>query len=443
MSLEAPASSATIVSAGSTRPAPTRVRYWLLGIATANAFLLYLDRICMTAVVDSNSFHREFALNPAQLGDIKSAFFLAYAIGQPFAGWMADRFGPRRTLVVYIALWSLCTALTGVAGGLAALLAARLACGLAESGAYPASARIVSRWFPLSQRARASSAVAFGGRVGGAVALGLTAWFIVQLPSWRPALYTYGGIGIILAALTWIIFRDTPEEHPQVNSAELGLIRAESLPPPATRYTFPWKAIISHPGLWLLSLSGIGMNLGWAFLVTNLPEYLQTVHHLSPVDASWYSSGALFLGMFGMLVGGWWCDALTRWFGVTWGRRLPFLIGGGLAALVYLTFPFLPSAWAVMIACALVAFLADSIVPAVWAVDQDIGRQHVAATLAWTNMWGNFGASLTPKLIPFVLAKTPDWSDWRAVFWASAGGFVICGVCALFVDGKKQLRETV
>jgi ACS family glucarate transporter-like MFS transporter len=442
MALEAPESSATIVSAGSDRIAATRVRYWLLGVATANAFLLYLDRICMTAVVDSHSFRSEFALTPAQLGNIKASFFFAYAIGQPFAGWMADRFGPRRMLVVYIALWSICTALTGFAGGLAALLAARLACGLAESGAYPASARVVSRWFPLSQRARASAAVAFGGRVGGAIALGLTAWFIVRLGSWRPALVVYGAIGIGLSALTWIIFRDSPEDHPRVNGSEIALIRADAPPPPTTRYTFPWKAIISHPGLWLLSLSGIGMNLGWAFLVTNLPEYLQTVHHLSPVDASWYSSGALFLGMFGMLLGGWWCDALTRWFGVTWGRRLPFLIGGGLAALVYLTFPALPSAWAVMMACAAIAFLADSIVPAVWAVVQDIGQRHVAATLAWCNMWGNLGASLTPKLIPFVLAKTPWWSDWRAVFWTSAGAFVVCATCALFVDGKKHLRET-
>jgi len=38
---------------------PTRVRYAVLGIATANAFILYLDRICMGAVVQSESFQRE------------------------------------------------------------------------------------------------------------------------------------------------------------------------------------------------------------------------------------------------------------------------------------------------------------------------------------------------------------------------------------------------
>lgn len=419
----------------------THVRYSLLSIAVANAFLLYLDRMCMTAVVDSASFQHEFRLAPDQLGQIKSAFFFAYALGQPFAGWLADRFGPRRILVTYIILWSICTAITGLAGGLFGLLIARLACGLSEAGAYPASARIVSRWFPLSQRARASSVVAFGGRMGGAAAFWVTAYAIASLDAWRPVLYVYGGIGLGLGIATWLVFRDSPEQHPRTNQAERDYILAGTLPPVPTRYSFPLLALVTHPGLWLLSISGIGMNLGWAFLATNLGEYLNKVHGLAPAEAGRLQTIALALGMSGMLFGGWWCDLLTRRFGLTWGRRLPFLIGGGGAALVYLCFPLLSSAWGIVIACALVAFLADSIVPAVWAIDQDIGRQHVGATLAWTNMWGNLGASATPMVIPYVLRNTPYWSDWRAVFWVSAAAFVVCALGALFVDGAKPLRD--
>ena len=119
--------------------AATRVRYLLLAVATANAFLLYLDRICMGAVVQSASFQREFGLAKEHVGDVLAAFFFAYALGQLPAGWLADRFGPRRMLVTYILLWSLFTALTGVVGGLLGLVVVRLACGLAEAGAYPAS----------------------------------------------------------------------------------------------------------------------------------------------------------------------------------------------------------------------------------------------------------------------------------------------------------------
>jgi len=53
------------------------------------------------------------ALDKQGVGDVLASFFFAYALGQMPAGWLADRFGPRRMLVAYIGLWSLCTAFTG------------------------------------------------------------------------------------------------------------------------------------------------------------------------------------------------------------------------------------------------------------------------------------------------------------------------------------------
>ena len=161
-------------------------------------------------------------------------------------GFVVDRLGPRRMLVIYIGLWSICTALTGFVGGLTSLIAVRLACGLAEAGAYPASARIVSRWFPITQRGRASSVVAFGGRSGGAVALGLTATLIVALNAWRPVLWIYGAIGVVMAILTWRIFRDSPELHPEVNAAERALrcvATRRSLCPPSSSIWEHWKLV--------------------------------------------------------------------------------------------------------------------------------------------------------------------------------------------------------
>jgi len=420
----------------------TRVRYALLGVATANAFLLYLDRICMTTVVHSPLFLRDVGLSEAHIGDVLSAFFLAYALGQPTAGWLADRFGPRRMLVVYIALWSACTAMTGFAGSLAALLTARLACGLSESGAYPASARVISRWFPYGHRARANSCVAFGGRVGSALAPWLTVATIAALGAWRPVLWMYGAIGFALAAATHFVFRDDPALHPWTNEAERELIGGSGPPPPAPDHRFPWRALVTHPGLWLLSLGAIGLNFGWAFLITWLPKYLQTVRGLSERDANFYDTVVLACGIAGILFGGWWCDALTRWFGQRWGRRLPILCGGIVGALAYLTCPLLHGAMGVVVACGLVAFATDSANASVWTFAQDIGRGHVGATLAWANMWGNLGAAAVAKTIPRVLGKTPQPADWSKVFWMLAAAFGMFAVTSLFVDATKQLASS-
>ncbi len=417
---------------------PTRVRYALLAVATANAFLLYLDRICMAAVVQSASFQQEMGLDKQRTGDILASFFFAYALGQMPAGWLADRFGPRRMLVAYIALWSLCTAFTGFAPGLLALVIVRCACGLAEAGAYPSSGLLISRWFPFHQLARANSVVTFGGRVGNSMALWLTAWAIAALGSWRPVLWTYGAIGLALAMATHVVFRDSPGQHPWANEAERRLATEVK----AVRYQLPWRELIRHSGLWFFNAGSVGLNVGWAFLITWLPTYLQDVHKLNRVTASRYVSIALASSLGGMLFGGWWCDKLTRRFGQRWGRRLPFLTGSGVCIVAYLLCPLLGSPVAVAVACGVVAFASDSVGPAVWAISQDIGGRYVASTLAWTNMWGNFGASAVARVIPFILGTRLHYSDWREIFWLCAGGFVLLAVALLFVDSTRSLRDS-
>jgi MFS family permease len=417
---------------------PTGVRYAVLGVATANAFLLYLDRICMAAVVQSASFQREMALDKERTGDVLASFFFAYALGQMPAGWLADRFGPRRMLVAYIGLWSLCTALTGFITGLLALVIVRCACGLAEAGAYPASGLLISRWFPFDQRARANSVVTFGGRVGNSMALWLTAGAIAVLGSWRPVLWTYGAIGLGLALATHFIFRDSPKQHPWTNQAERQLTRE----PKALNYQFPWRELIRHSGLWFFNAGNLGLNVGWAFLITWLPTYLQEVHKLDRVTASRYVSIALAFSLGGMLFGGWWCDMLTRRFGQRWGRRLPFLTGSGVCIVAYLLCPLLGSPVAIAVACAVVAFASDSVGPAVWAISQDIGGRYVASTLAWSNMWGNFGASAVARVIPFILGTRLHYADWREIFWLCACAFVLLGVALLFVDSTRSLRDS-
>ncbi|MCS7023832.1 MAG: MFS transporter [Bryobacteraceae bacterium] len=421
---------------------PTRVRYLLLTVATANAFLLYLDRICMGAVVQATSFQQEMGLNKEQTGDVLASFFFAYALGQTPAGWLADRFGPRRMLTCYILLWSLCTAATGFATGLWSLLAARIACGLAEAGAYPASGLLITRWFPFLHRARANGVVAFGGRVGNSLALWLTASAIARFGSWRPVLWIYGAFGVLLAAATYTVFRDHPDSHPWSNEAERRLIRLGSPAESRPRLGSPWKSLFRHRGLWFFNLGAVGLNIGWAFLITWLPAYLVEVRHLDRVTASRYVSIALAFSLSGMLLGGWWCDVLTRRYGQRWGRRLPFLLGSAVCIAAYLLCPWLKDPVLVAVACGVVAFASDSLGPAVWAVGQDIGGRHVAATMAWSNMWGNFGASAVAKIIPMVLASPLHYADWREVFWLCAGGFALLGLCALLVDATRSI-ETV
>lgn len=217
-----------------------RIRYWMVLLAMTVAVLLYLDRICLSTA--SESVERDLGLSSDKLKWILSAFFWTYALAQLPAGWLGDRFGARWVLASYVALWSLSTALLGLAAGVASLLVLRLACGLFEAGAYPVCAGIVRRWVPAPHRGLASGIVSVGGRLGGALAPVLTIelmlwWTYGQsslalaadvepaASSWRPVMFLYGGFGILVSILFVWLYRDSPRDHPLVTERELAIIR--------------------------------------------------------------------------------------------------------------------------------------------------------------------------------------------------------------------------
>jgi ACS family glucarate transporter-like MFS transporter len=157
---------------------PTRVRHLVVGLTTLMAVLLYLDRFCLS--ISTGYIKEDLGLSNFQAGVLLSAFFWTYAFAQVPSGWLSDRFGARRVLSLYIVGWSLFTGLVGVAHSFLLLLAFRFGCGLAQAGAYPTSAALVSRWVPFRSRGLASGIVSTGGRLGGFIAPILTIYLIVR-----------------------------------------------------------------------------------------------------------------------------------------------------------------------------------------------------------------------------------------------------------------------
>ncbi|GDY08684.1 MAG: MFS transporter [Planctomycetota bacterium] len=168
---------------------PTGVRHLIILLLTLMSVLLYLDRFCVSFAGDY--IKEDLGLSQTQMSWFLSLFFWSYALSQVPAGWLADRFGARRMLSIYVVAWSLFTALMGLAAGFTMLLFARLMCGITQAGAYPTAGGVISRWVPLSKRATASAWVGLGGRIGGAMAPILTAFLmVVFVPIETPVEFT-------------------------------------------------------------------------------------------------------------------------------------------------------------------------------------------------------------------------------------------------------------
>ncbi len=423
---------------------PTAVRHHILATATMVAFLMYLDRICLAQIISSDSFQNHIRLSEGEIDWVISAFFWAYALAQVPAGWLSDRFGARPLITLYIAAWSIFTAATSFSWGFTTLLVARLGCGLAEAGYYPASSGLLTRWAHINGRGFASSLISWGGRVGGAVAPGLTIFVILQSGDWRWAGWIYGAVGVAVAVCFWVVYRDHPRLHPRCNDAEIALLaqgRGDFQPVKEPPRRFPLRTACASGNLWLVNAVQFFTNIGWAFLVLSLPSYLKEVKHLDDAMSGRITTAALTIGIAALPIGGLLTDLITRRYGRRLGRMLPLSLTKFAAAACFVLTLWADTPWGMAVAFGLVAFFSDIGLPAMWTTMQDISGKHQAQLFGWANMWGNFGAAIQPKLLTAVLIAYDINHDFHEGIWLHVAAFSVAGILALFVNAEKPVTK--
>lgn len=430
---------------------PTRVRYFVVAIVTAMSVLLYLDRFAINAV--TGSLLEDLQLGEEEFGLTVSAFFFAYALMQIPAGWLSDVLGGRLTLTLYVVAWSLATMLLGLANGLVALFALRLLLGVTQAGAYPAAAGLLKQWVPFHERARGNGCVAMGGRLGGLAAFALTPILVVAVGTylgiaqggWRVVFVGYGLLGLIWAAVFVWFFRNTPREHRWCNVAETEMVESGLDIKVGTKHrtALPVVAMLTSKNLWLLSLNGFLVNVGWIFLTGWLVHYM-SVRFGSDLERTIGDKRVVvglctaltgLGGVTGSFLGGAIADFFVVRFGPKWGRRLPGIIASSLAAATYLGSQAVTNVWAFTATMFAISFLIDLGLGSLWATYQDIGGRHVASVLGFANMCGNFGAAAYGYLIGYLAAR----GQWSIVFLISAAALFIVAFCWLFVDPTQLM----
>lgn len=426
---------------------PTRVRYLVVACAAGASVMLYVDRVCIAELLKYPAIPEELGLGKERTAWTFSAFFWTYALAQVPGGWLGDRFGGRPALVVYLVAWSVFTALCGWATGFFSLFVLRLCIGLAQAGAYPTCGGLLKLWIPLSSRSRASSVVAFGGRLGWALAPPLTTWLVISTGSWRNVLWLYGLAGVALAIAIWPLIRSRPAEHPRVNAAERSLVDTSAREAPGQsepgRRGEPWgpwiAAVLGNRSLWLMCLTQFATNIGWVFLISWFPTYLAEAG-VPNVQGAYLQTAVTLTGMVGMMAGGVLADTAQRKLGLLWGRRLPiagsrFVAAGAYAACLGSSNPYFVAA-----AMAVMALATDLGVAATWAYAQDVGGRRVGAVLGWGNMFGNIGAAVGPGLLTWVNLTFDTNQDWREAFMLMAASFTVAGVAALGIDAARPIE---
>jgi MFS family permease len=394
----------------SAKTAPSRVRFIVLAFACALSMITYLDRVAIASA--AGDIVR--ALSLQSVADLKwafTAFALAYALFEVPTGWMGDVFGPRKALLRIVLWWSAFTVLTAAVGlrvgpvtlGLGFLIGVRLLFGAGEAGAFPNITRALHNWLPLDERGRGQGMVWFCGKLMG----GFTPFFWTLLVvgtsatpalfGWRGAFCVFGVIG--LGWCVWFArwFRNLPEEKPEVDAAELALIRGGGAETHDAHGGVPWRNIVTNGNFLALCLMYGTQAYGWYFNITYLPQFLEQQYHLpnSSFLGALYKGGPLLMGALGCLLGGVITDAIVRRTGDRRrARRLCGWIGHSLCAGCFLICPIAPNAFVFFVAVSLAAFFTDLTVPSAWATCQDIGGRYAATIGAFMNMSAGLAGAL-------------------------------------------------
>ena len=105
--------------------------------------VMYIDRVNIATVAPRMT--ADLGLSNTQFGLAVSAFAYPYALFQLIGGWVSDRFGPRRALMLSGLVVCVATICSGLVGGLGSLIAARLVLGhLSEHNNHPEIVRLMA-----------------------------------------------------------------------------------------------------------------------------------------------------------------------------------------------------------------------------------------------------------------------------------------------------------
>jgi MFS family permease len=416
--------------------APTRGRYVVVAFMVTLAMVTYLDRASIGAL--AHLIRRDLGLSLDEMGEVFSAFALAYALFEIPTAWWADRRGTRSILARIVTWWSVFTIATAGAFNYLSMLMVRFLFGMGEAGAWPCVARVFSRWVPAGERGTVKGIFFAGAYTAGAVTPLVVGFLVEQcaLP-WRAIFVAFGLVGFAWVAAWWRWFRDEPTAHPAVNAGERELILAgRAAAAPLLRGWPYWRRLLGRRNMVALCLMYVPNCVTFYFCITWLPTYLREQHHFEKAELGFLASLPLFLSVGTQFLGGWWSDRLTRRFGVVVGRRVPAVVGYALAAvaIVIAASAHGPRTSALFIALAAAACMLTT-APA-WGTVVDIGREHSAVVGAVMNTAGQVGAIISP----LVVAKSVTWfHDWNLPLFLLGGLFVLGAACWFFIDPRQPV----
>ncbi|MBV9087916.1 MAG: MFS transporter [Acidobacteria bacterium] len=363
---------------------------------------------------------RDLGMSKPTAGLLNTFTLLASGLGGLFFGFLADRIGRTRALMLSILTYSIFSFASGLATSVKMLAACRFVLGLGMGGEWNTGATLVAETWPTNLRARAMAMVQSSWAIGYALAA-LVAGTLLHYANWRVVFF----VGVLPALVTLWIRKDVPESD---------LWRQHRASGERAGNDLGIAELFSRPYVWptfsLLLLNVFGLFAWWG-LFTWVPAYLSL-----PVEkggrgfnASLMTTMLVILNLTGMFPGyisfGFVADRL--------GRRRAFALYLAMAALLVPLYGVASSPWKLVLLGTPVAFFGTGFFSGSGLAGSEIFPTRVRArALGFTYN----GARMVSSLAPFVIGYVGQRRGLGPAFFLCSVAFLLAAVMAL------QLPET-
>jgi EmrB/QacA subfamily drug resistance transporter len=180
-------------------------------VYVASMFMAIMDVTIVNVALPT--IGREFGVAATDVDAVVTSFLVSLAVFIPASGWLGDRFGTKRILLLAIAIFTVASVLCGQAHSLSELVAFRVLQGVGGGMLTPVGWAMMLRTYPPSERIHASRILVIPTAFAPALGPVLGGLLVTQL-SWRWVFYVNLPIGIAAFVFGLLTLREHREPNP-------------------------------------------------------------------------------------------------------------------------------------------------------------------------------------------------------------------------------------
>lgn len=353
----------------------------------------------------------DLSITFAQGGMLSAAATFTYALGQIPAGYLSDRFGPKRLFFIGILGCTVLSLSFGLIHSFEFALVNQVVSGVFRALLFAPGLSLIASWFPPDRRATALGLYVIGGFSGNVLLSLVGPWLVIDY-GWRPPFIAFAVLGICAAFLYQFL---GSEKASAGQKQAVGMLDAFQL------FRFPLMWVCA--GIQFIRLGVVTSFNFW------LPSMLVADRGLSLQAAGFITAMGAVLTALSNPLGGYVSDRL---------RNPPLVIGGSLAVLavssaLLVTVQSIP---ALVLVVAVNSTFLQFYFGALFHVPVEVMGQRVSGmSTGFSNMFANFGA-LT---FAYALGLVKDHTG--AFTWGYIGTSMLCVVGLLLTVVLARMRS--